>query len=384
VTARLDFQFADGLRAVAALGVALFHAYVFTGLSGSTSELPAVLAVLHLGNFAVPVFIVLSGFVLMLPVARRDDLRFSAGTVQYFKRRAKRILPPYFAAIILFLLLIWALPLLQHPSGTAWDTKVPVTPWGVISHLLLLHNLSGTTIYQINGPAWSVATEWQIYFAMPFLLLPLWRMFGGIWTVLTAVIVGWAIHFLVPSVDAAHFWFLGLFAFGMAAAYLVVRGTRIPRLGVIVAALSMASMVSIVLAHGLAQRAAWLSETALGTVVALALVWLSQRTIANRKTLVHKVLESRPLVWVGSWSYSAYLIHSPILALGNLLLVPLALPLGLHFALMVVAVLPIALACGYVFHLLIERRFMTSHQARANDNQEPDAPPKRHAATPSL
>ncbi|WP_181397340.1 acyltransferase family protein [Cryobacterium arcticum] len=361
--ARLDFQFADGLRAIAALGVALFHTYVFTGLTGSTQALPDILEVLRLGKFAVPVFIVLSGFVLMLPVARRDDLQFRSGSLEYLKRRAKRILPPYFAAIALFLLLIWAVPLLQHPGGTVWDSKIPVTPWGVVSHFLLLHNLSGETVFQIDGPAWSVATEWQIYFAMPFLLLPIWRKFGGVVAVAVAVIAGWGIHLSVPSLDGAHFWFLGLFAFGMAAAYIVVRGIRVPHLGFSVAVLSISSIVVIMFANDIAERRAWLSETALGVVVALALVWLSQKSLSGSKTPAHLVLESRPLVWIGTWSYSAYLIHSPLLGLGNLLLLPIGLPIGVHFLVMVVVVLPLSLACAYGFHLIVERRFMTSHQS---------------------
>ncbi|MGY4859762.1 acyltransferase family protein [Cryobacterium sp. AP23] len=373
--ARLDFAFADGLRAVAALGVALFHTYVFTGMTGSTQILPDFLAALRLGQSAVPIFIVLSGFVLMLPVARRDDLRFRGGAVQYLKRRTRRIVPPYFAAMILFLLLIWAIPLLQQPSGTVWDSKVPVTPWGIVSHFLLLHNLSRETLYQINGPAWSVATEWQIYFAMAFLLLPVWRRFGGVITVAVAVGVGWAIHFVVPSVDGAHFWFLGLFAFGMAAAHLVVRGIRIPLLGPGVAVLSIISVAMIVFANRLVVSYDWLSETILGVVVALALVWLAQRSLAGSKTLAHRVLESKVLVWIGTWSYSAYLIHSPLLGLGNLLLLPLGLPLWLHFVVMVVVVLPLALTCAYGFHLVVERRFMTGHQTRAAATPAVSEPP---------
>jgi peptidoglycan/LPS O-acetylase OafA/YrhL len=373
--ARLDFAFADGVRAVAALGVALFHTYVFTGMKGSTQILPDFLVALRLGQSAVPIFIVLSGFVLMLPVARRNDLRYRGGALQYIQRRARRILPPYFAAMIFFLLLIWAVPLLQQPSGTVWDSKVPVTPWGVLSHFLLLHNLSRETLYQINGPAWSVATEWQIYFAMAFLLLPLWRRIGGVVTVIAAVGIGWAIHFVMPSLDGAHFWFLGLFAFGMAAAQLVVRGTRIPLLGPGVAVLSIASVGMIVLKNPLVVSYDWLSETILGFVVALALVWLAQRSLVGSKTFAHRVLESKFLVWIGTWSYSAYLIHSPLLGLGNLLLLPLGMPLWLHFVVMVLVVLPLALTCAYGFHVVVERRFMTGHQSRTAMKQ--DAAPAR-------
>jgi peptidoglycan/LPS O-acetylase OafA/YrhL len=37
---------------------------------------------------------------------------------------------------------------------------------------------------------------------------------------------------------------------------------------------------------------------------------------------------------------------------------------GTRFAVMLLVVLPLALAVSYGFHRLVERRFMTAHQAR--------------------
>jgi len=359
---RPKFEFADGLRAVAAIAVALYHSLVYTGRSGDAATLPAPFKILNLGDFAVPIFIVLSGFVLMLPVARNADLRFRGGMAKFIQRRARRILPPYLAAFVLFLVLIWLTPILQQPADTAWDSKVPVTVGGVISHLLVVHNFSPEWIYQVDGPAWSVATEWQIYFAMPFLLLPLWRRFGAWVALAVAVTVGWAIHFTLPILDGAHFWFLGLFAMGMGAATIVVRGIRIPRLGVILTVVTPVLLAALALAYGPAEREAWISETVLGLVVAGVLVWLAQRSLDGRPSWAHHILESRFLVWVGLWSFSLYLIHSPLLALGNLLLLPMNLPTLVQFAVLVLVVLPLAAAIAYGFFILVERHFMTSHQ----------------------
>ncbi|WIB36515.1 acyltransferase [Curtobacterium sp. MCJR17_043] len=195
---RAQFKFADGLRAVAAIGVALFHTYTYTGLSEQNQQLPVFFKILNLGDFAVAVFIVLSGFVLMLPVARTARFTVRGGIGQFLTRRARRILPPYYAAIVAFLIAILIIPGLNEKTGTAWDSKVPVSIDGIISHALMLHNLSPTWVYQIDGPAWSVATEWQIYFAMPLLLLPVWRHFGGRVAVVLAILIGWAVHFLLP------------------------------------------------------------------------------------------------------------------------------------------------------------------------------------------
>jgi peptidoglycan/LPS O-acetylase OafA/YrhL len=68
------------------------------------------------------------------------------------------------------LVLIAVIPALHRQSGTAWDSKVPVTLGGVLSHLVLMHNLRLDWQGQVDGPMWSVATEWQLYFLLPLVL----------------------------------------------------------------------------------------------------------------------------------------------------------------------------------------------------------------------
>src|SRR6186713_3008000 len=93
-------EYLDGLRALAAIYVVLFHAGV--GFLDSERPLAGFARTLQrglsYGHDAVAVFIVLSGYCLMLPVARADG-QFVRGVPNYFARRAWRILPPYFAAL---------------------------------------------------------------------------------------------------------------------------------------------------------------------------------------------------------------------------------------------------------------------------------------------
>src|SRR6185436_4953598 len=135
----------------------------------------------------------------------------------YFARRAWRILPPYFAALLASLLLIALVPVLETPTKTIWADSFPAFEFGPIaSHLLLVHNLFPAYAQTINGPLWSVATEWQIYFFFPFVLLPIWRRFGAAATVLVAFAIGSALTWIVPSAaHAAASWYLGLFGLGM-------------------------------------------------------------------------------------------------------------------------------------------------------------------------
>lgn len=361
--ARTSFAFADGLRGIAAIAVALYHTYSFTGLSGQNRNLPSPFKPLQIGDYSVAVFIVLSGFVLMLPVARSSKLTLRGGTRQFLRRRARRILPPYYVVIGLYLAVILAVPGLNESTGTAWDSKVPVTIAGTLSHVLMLHNLDPDWAYQIDGPAWSVATEWQIYFLMPFLLLPVWRKLGAGWTVGLTVVAGWAVHFAAPQLDVAHFWFVGLFAVGMLTAWFVQRSAA--NLSGAVPFASLAIVFALIALNSeRAQQYQWLSETAVGVAVAASLLWMSQQSVADNRTWAHRVLGSRLLVWVGTWSYSLYLVHSPILGIANVVLTPIQMPLVVRFAVLALVVLPLAGALSYAFHRVVERPFMTSHQRR--------------------
>src|SRR6185369_16490784 len=89
----------DGLRAVAAGYVVMFHAVLgFTG-SELTGPWRALRRVFAFGHEAVAIFIVLSGYCLMLPAARSHPARLTSTTGDFLRRRALRILPPYFAAL---------------------------------------------------------------------------------------------------------------------------------------------------------------------------------------------------------------------------------------------------------------------------------------------
>ncbi len=308
---RDQFMFVDGLRAVAALAVATYHAMLFTGRTDSyKAELPdPVRLVLEQGHYGVAAFIVLSGFVLTLPLAR-GELALRGGWRSYLGRRAWRILPPYYVALAIYTSLIIAIPALRTHQDTAWDSKVPVTDGGLISHLLLVHNLQWEWQGQIDGPMWSVATEWQLYFLLPLLLLPLWRRAGLPRTVVLAVGIGVAIHYLLPSLDGAHFWFLGLFALGMAASQATV--TQMPTGRWLVG--SAPVLVAMAALQSKLNLPTWLLETTVGVVIALLVV----RLAAEPRSVVRRALEWRGMVFVGLFSYSLYLIHSPLLGFGNL------------------------------------------------------------------
>jgi peptidoglycan/LPS O-acetylase OafA/YrhL len=377
---RLDLTFVDGMRALAALTVTCYHGYLFAGHTGDAQKAtPTLGRVLLNGHFAVPVFIVLSGFVLMLPVASRSDLKLPRGLGTYLARRARRILPPYYAALLLFLAMIWAIPVLAHAHNTFWDNKIPVTTGGIVSHLLLVHNTQAQWVNQIDGAMWSVATEWQLYFAMPILLI-VWRRFGGWVTAGLAVVVGMGLRSAVPAVASAHYWYLGLFAMGMLAAQLVVRQWRPPGLQVLAALAAIGSLAVLVLFQHRIDSLKAPTEVALGGVVALGLIALTDLWRRRPYAPVLRVLQSRLLVWLGLFSYSIYLVHMPFLALWNLETLRFGWSPTTRVTVMLLVAVPLAVMIAWVFHVLIERRFMTSHQAK---EEGPTGLPKGRHRAPS-
>src|SRR5579864_8923878 len=132
--------YVDSLRALAALYVAASHAMATIWPMNPPSGLAGILANwLQYPHFAVSVFIVLSGFSLMLPVAR-NGYKLPWGVWGFYWRRARRILPPYYFALGLTLLLIWLF--IGHDAGPRWDMVLPVTSQAVIEHIVLIQDFS--------------------------------------------------------------------------------------------------------------------------------------------------------------------------------------------------------------------------------------------------
>lgn len=342
---RIRLEYLDSLRGLAALYVVVYHLSVQSlGMVGHLWATP-----LRFGHLPVSVFIVLSGYCLMLPLTK-PGARIEPKT--FFLRRLKRIVPAYYATLVFSLALILLVPGFGTAQGRDWDTALPaVTAPVLLSHLLLVHNLNPHWIFKLNPPLWSIATEWQIYFVFVGVLLPLWRRLGILTTVGVAFVLGLLLNKL--TTEAACFPFIGLFALGMAAALVNFsdegsvyrRWERLPWGGI---ALGL-SVVFLVLARG---NPAWmwqhisLTDVIAGPTAAALLIAL---TCQRRTTEKPHWLEARPLVALGRFSYSLYLVHMPVLAVFHhtLGLAHLTLSATTVFLLELGGALPLCLGVAY-------------------------------------
>ncbi len=365
------------MRALAALIVYLNHAYAQV-TSGDVYKLssPWSLASYSMvaGHLSVTVFIVISGFCLSLPiVAQGGELR--GGVKGFLTRRVRRILPPYYAAVALCLLLIWTV--LGKPTGSLWDYPLQVDAAAILAHLLLVQDLIGTS--RINYVFWSIAVEWQIYFLVPFMAWA-WRRFGASKVVVASLVIGYALRLTFDDtrLTRAHPQFIGMFALGMAAAY-VVRSADAPfvklreRFAWNTLALSaLAVAIGLTLWWGIGWSEArfhWL-DIPVGIMTAAALSAAGSRPTSA----LARTFSWPPLVLLGTFSYSLYLIHAPLL---QLMWQYCLLPLGLSREAMMSCLMTVGLGfvalTSYAFFRVFEAPFMRAPAAAAASKPQPEA-----------
>jgi peptidoglycan/LPS O-acetylase OafA/YrhL len=372
----------DGVRALAALWVLVAHAYE-TVWPGNLGRKPHGLTA-HLtgwmvfgnGHYAVALFIVVSGFCLGLPVVRAGGV-LRGGAIHFLRRRARRILPPYYFSFLLSLILVWTL--IGDDIGSYWDISVPVDRAGYLGHLFLVQDVVGRN--QADPPLWSVAVEWRIYFLFPLLIL-CWRRFGVTKTTMTAVWLAYA-GFLATALVSwtargANVQFVGLFALGTLAATIAFADRepwRSVRWRVPWAALAALFALPLILIHEIGGTGVSPARPLLDLLLGLFGVSLLVAGARPGRNRLRWVLGARPLAFLGAFSYSIYLVHAPLLQVAwrygvrpfHLAEVPMLLVVDL-------LVVPLVLAASYLFFLVCERPFMSTQQRRAARGEFAETP----------
>lgn len=374
---RLRLRYLDGLRGLASLYVVMVH--LNTYMSRHVGQEPRFVQLIgkffQYGNFAVDIFIVLSGCVLMIPVTRSQNGYFPGGLWNYIQRRTRRILPPYYAALFFSLLTAVILSVIIHFSNFKWHEsrehiewiKPFFSPIDVITHLLLIHNFNDEISASINAPMWTIAIEWQIYFIFPFLLLPIWRRFG----LFSAVITAFLISFLTSLVrfylwnkliNPVSPWLLGLFALGMVAAD--IGFSQKPKLVVMRESLPWNIFAIIFFLIALItepqQIPEWIPDCIFGLTAACVIISCNKLVVQGKKSLILDFFETDWTIALGAFSYSLYLTHAVILTvLGNLLL-NLKMSSFEFIGLFYIVGISLSLLIAYLFYLIFERPFISS------------------------
>lgn len=290
----------DGLRGVAVLQVLLYHAgapFVSGGFTG------------------VDVFFVISGFLITsLIVGSMDRSEFSF--VDFYDRRARRILPALYVSLSTTLVLGLFLQLPRQLSKMASAAIMAV----LFSSNVYFWRTSGyfsddSELLPVLH-TWSLGVEEQFYIFFPLLLLPFHRkgrralallILPLLVLSLAASVFGtyryqWAAYYLLPS----RAWQL---MSGALLAVLALKPTLNPRWSLAFGVVGLVMIVAPMFLYSNTTRFPGLA--ALVPTMGTALLIL---TGSGDASPVSRLLASRSLVWVGQISYSLYLWHWPVFA----------------------------------------------------------------------
>lgn len=312
------FEELEGLRALAAFAVLLTHAGFLSGATGR-HVFPGFLARMDIG---VPIFFVLSGFLLYRPHARRlAGSTELMSTKTYFIRRFARLIPAWALTLLGTLLLV---PSSRQASATAW-----------LANVLQLQSLK--TEWDLPGLAqlWSLSTEVAFYLALPVVAWLIARQTRGPrarWLGLAGLVTAtWAFRILVTmgALPPGFAWLRTLpgtgdwFAVGMALALLVAEPELRTRATAVVSTIpwhlyGLAACVFWVLTTRSAGPYDLTTPTAfeasvkhLGYTVVGALVVAP--SVLGAQTIVSKLLASAVLQYFGRISYGIFLWHLPVM-----------------------------------------------------------------------
>lgn len=354
--------FVEGLRGLAALFVVFSHfrSMIAPGaLSAKSNHLApwfqSLLSPLDQSHLAVAAFIVLSGFCLQVSLFNGKNGRIS-DLKQFFKRRAWRILPAYYACLAISVVV--ALTITAAQPGMPFSQYVPVTWQNTLMHVGLVHNFSPDSMYKINGVLWSIALEAQLYLVFPLLVFALFRI-GRFQTLFLTLGLALAVMFAFPEAMKLYPWFLPLFALGMVAGHFAYRPhpklSTAPWIGI---ALFWIGMTAVPLAVQSKQFIA-VSDFGIGVAVA-GLIYLG--SVAPTRVLP-RICSWKPIVAIGGFSYSLYLMHHPILQILYVYRPGFVTGPAKSLAYLVLVGLPLILIACYIFSLMFERPFIRTRKA---------------------
>ena len=215
--------------------------------------------------------------------------------------------------------------------------------------------------HTINHAFWSIAVEWHIYFFFPLLVF-CWHRVGPRTTLLCTFAVAYALFFALEKTSWIGItpWYLGLFALGMYAAGSTgtpkSENTREGHWGIVAGLFALfAALLFDIFGWQWTMSHYALVDLPVGICAAAVLACVS-----NPIHRIHRVLSLPAFVWVGSFAYSVYLIHAPLIqVIWQYLLNPLRFSDSATFFLLLTGGSTLIIACAYLFHLLFERPFMS-------------------------
>lgn len=298
----------DALKLIASQFIVLHHFAAYGPLSDAMSlAAPGLSAWLYdYARMAVQVFLVLGGYLAARSLAPAGPIRI-ASPWRTVMRRYQRLVLPFVAAL---LLAVASSMLARHwlsddfiPDAPTWDQ--------LLSHALLLQGVLGAEA--LSAGVWYVAIDFQLFALMTALL---WLGRSRRWA--QAAVLGLMLASLFffnrdPGWDNWALYFFGAYGLG-ATAYWAGSSRRAGWLLGLMAGVGL-----------LALSLDFRGRITLALVVALVLGLVQWRERPGRARAAMPPWLARAVGGLGQSSYALFLVHFPVLMLGNALFVHLGL-----------------------------------------------------------
>ena len=287
----------DGLRAVAILGVFNIHffsAYSEHHYTVTSGILQKLFATLHAGIYGVPLFFMLSGYLIYgRYLAHSDSVLKKAGALNFLKKRIIRLVPVYW----LCLLVLFLIPKISiHVQSTL----------EFFANLTIIFLRVSPEIKLYNPVSWSLAIEFQYAFLVGISMLyrGVWRKrvyFGGLIIYSAANLSFLNAYLPLYSADNILCLFFGSVLYELRE---FNPFSKIPPL------LSIAAAFFVCFMYGNYTALIFEKFGSIGIMSILdLLIFILLSNLISTENFFRTVLESRPLVSLGKISYSYYLFH---------------------------------------------------------------------------
>ena len=315
----------DGLRGVACLMVFLYHLR-WAAQPNDANPLPLMIRsfdvefLLRKFDIGVAIFFVLSGLLLSLPFWRAILENQPLPAIgRYLWRRGCRIVPAYFAVLI-------AVYLLRGGTYTWYGAL------DFLLHATFLHNFADYAYLSLHPDLWTIGIEFQFYLLLPIimkLVAVTHRRCGGIFTLgvlvsaclLADIAAAAALRMLEPAISdrflspngpvigGTVFSYLKLFAFGIAAAYAVLKVRISPRAADVTCGVGLLATATLVL---FGHEAGWRQSGGFGWPLNGAILGLVAASLA-RSSMFSRLFATKWIAATGAISYGIYLWHDLVL-----------------------------------------------------------------------